>query len=122
MTTPDPAVTPDPVVPGPPVDTPPNLEAMSANVNLVTQVAKGVEGVDAEQVALVLAHLAAIQGGEPLGTIKRDPVTGHVATRIDLNGIHKWQVMVPNTGEQWYDNQPTMPNWDVVYSPDTAAP
>lgn len=69
---------------------------------LVTQIADGIEGVTAEQVAAVLAGLAVAQSGAPLGTLYVDEATGVAAQRVSLNGVHWWRIIHPD-GELSYD-------------------
>lgn len=69
--------------------------------------------VSDEHVAMVLAAWNTVISGEPLGTIKKDPVTGNFAVRVSEDGVHKWKVTAPDGG-QWSDMQPTLAGWDTL--------
>lgn len=57
-----------------------------------------------------------IHEGEPLGTVRRNKETGDVAQRVDIDGIHKWQVMYARGGNG-YDMRRSLPDWELVFSP-----
>lgn len=70
------------------------------------------EAITPNQVAAVIAAYHAMQEGDPLGAIRRDPQTGAVALRVEENGFHLWRINAPN-GEHWNDTQPTLP-WPKI--------
>lgn len=76
-----------------------------------------LDEVSAEQVHAVLHALNKIQSGDPIGMVRRDPATGHVALRFLLNGIGAWRV-AGTDGELYVDEQTTLLNWDVLYTPE----
>lgn len=80
---------------------------------VVATVAAQCPGVSVEHVAMVLQAWNTVLAGEPVGTIKKDPVSGNLAVRVSENGVHQWKVTAPNGG-QWSDLQPTLPGWDVL--------
>lgn len=72
------------------------------------RVASVVGDIDATKVAAVIAAWHAIHDGDQLGTVRRDPVTGAVAVRVEDHGIYLWRVSTPQ-GEQYNDLQPSLP-------------
>lgn len=70
------------------------------------------EAITANQVGAVLAAYIAIHEGDALGTVRRDPNTGALAMRVNVEGMHMWRVTVPD-GSQYNDLQPTLP-WPVA--------
>lgn len=68
--------------------------------------------ITANQAAAVLAAYINITGGDPVGTVRRNPDTGEVAIRASVDGLHMWRVSHPD-GSQYNDLQPTMP-WPEV--------
>jgi hypothetical protein len=81
--------------------------------SVVATVSEHCPEVSDEHVAMVLAAWNAVQAGEPVGTIKKDPVTGNLAVRVSENGIHQWKVTAPDGG-MWSDLQPTLAGWDKL--------
>lgn len=83
------------------------------------QIAKVASEADApispSQVAAVLAAYRDIIGGDPVGTMRRDPETGAIALRTNVDGLHLWRVSHPQ-GEQYNDLQPTLP-WPTIAGP-----
>jgi hypothetical protein len=71
------------------------------------------EPITANQAAAVLSAFKNIVGGDPAGTMRRDPETGAMALRVNDNGLMMWRVSVPSTGEQYNDTQPTLP-WPIL--------
>jgi hypothetical protein len=63
-------------------------------------------------VAAVLAAYSNVMGGDPIGTVRRDPETGALALRVKADGLHMWRVSVPD-GTQYNDLQPTLP-WPLL--------
>lgn len=86
---------------------------MELTDELVRTISAQCPDVSDEHVALVLDAWNTITEGEPLGTIKKDPVTGRLAVRVSENGVHQWKVTAPDGG-MWSDMQPTLPGWDKL--------
>jgi hypothetical protein len=82
------------------------------NPAALEHIAAMVGEIDANKVAAVIAAYHAIQEGDPLGTVRRDPETGAVALRVEDGGFHLWRVNLPN-GEFYNDTQPTLP-WPPI--------
>lgn len=57
--------------------------------------------------AVIAAYHNIITAGDPVGTIRRDPATGAVAVKADVDGLLMWRVSVPD-GTQYNDLQPTL--------------
>lgn len=70
--------------------------------------------VTTDQVAEVLAALNAVQDGDAVGVVRRDPDTGKVAHRVLSNGVAQWRVSGPD-GEQYNDLQAVA--WPVIFDP-----
>ena len=79
---------------------------------IATVASEAGEPLSSNQVAAVLAAYANILGGDPIGTVRRDPDSGAMAMRVNVDGLHLWRVAVPN-GEQYNDLQPTLP-WPIL--------
>lgn len=75
------------------------------------------DGISREQVHQVLHALNAIQTGDPVGMVRRNPEDGHVAHRVLISGVGQWRVTGPG-GENYIDMQPTLLDWDVIYTPE----
>jgi hypothetical protein len=85
-----------------------------ATLDQIAHVASEKDGeITRNQVAAVLAAYRDILGGDPVGTLRRDPETGALAHRVAVDGLHMWRVSVPATGEQYNDLQPTL-DWPEV--------
>lgn len=67
----------------------------------------------AAQVGAILAAYRNVMGGDPVGTLRRDPKTGAVAVRANVDGLHMWRVSSPD-GTQWNDLQPTLAGWEQI--------
>ena len=80
---------------------------------LIAAISQQCPEVTDEHVAMVLTALNSVTDGEPLGTIRKDPVTGNLAVRVSEGGIHQWKITAPDGG-MWSDNQPTLPTWDKL--------
>ena len=80
---------------------------------VVTTISEQCPEVTDEHVAMVLAAWNSVLTGEPVGTVKRDPVTGSFAVRVSEDGVHKWKV-TGSDGALWSDMQPTLPGWTVL--------
>lgn len=65
---------------------------------LAAAIASQIEGVDPSHVQQMLAVWAAVQEGDPVGTVRRDQQTGQVWVRVDCEGIPKWRVVDPSDG------------------------
>jgi hypothetical protein len=79
----------------------------------IAQVASETEEpITARQAAAVLAAYKNILGGDPLGTMRRDPETGAIAIRVNVDGLYLWRVTVPD-GTFYNDLQPTLA-WPVL--------
>lgn len=74
--------------------------------------------VSEEQVNRVIVAYQAAHDGEPVGTVRINPVTNELAQRIDVDGVHKWRVLGVD-GTLGFDTRPTLPDWDLV-TPGTA--
>ena len=72
---------------------------------------------DPSVVAAVLKTWNDLKQGDPPGTIRRQATSGFVGHRIVKDGVHMWFVTEPDGGS-WYDTQPALPGWDVVFRPD----
>ena len=66
----------------------------------------------ASEVAGVIAAYHNITSGDPIGTIRRDPVTGAIALKTSVDGLLLWRVSTPDGG-QYNDLQPTLP-WPIL--------
>lgn len=99
----------------PPVEEPsvPTIEVTEA---VVATISEQLPEVTDEHVAMVLSAWNNVLNGEPVGTVKTDPVTGNLALRVSENGVHKWRVTAPDGGT-WADMQPTLPGWTVIHTP-----
>jgi hypothetical protein len=73
------------------------------------------DDVTAEQVNRVIVAYHAAHDGEPVGTVRMNPVTSEVAQRVDMDGVHKWRVLGVD-GTLGFDTRPTLPDWDLVTS------
>ena len=103
-------MTDEPVV----ADEPPRQPEYLSNLTLLKQVADNVDfDITADQVGNVMATFWTLSEGDPVGTIRRDPETGAIATRVEDSGMQLWHVIVPLTGEQYNDLQPRLP-WPVL--------
>jgi N-glycosylase/DNA lyase len=81
----------------------------------VKAVSAQLEDITDEQVRAVITAWKSVNEGDPVGTIVADE-NGTVAYRIDVDGVHLWQV-VTATGEQWRDMSPTLKGpWRTVRS------
>ena len=89
-------------------------EYINENVAEAVAVQLGNE-IDPAQVVRVLSALNAVTSGEPIGTVRRDPATGDVAHRILLNGVGQWRVST--SSDMHYHMAPSLPDWDVLYTP-----
>lgn len=84
-----------------------------ATLDQIAEVAgEAGQPITRNQVSAVLAAYRAILGGDPVGTVRRDPETGAMAMRVNADGLHMWRVNVP-TGEQYNDLSPTL-SWPAV--------
>lgn len=54
----------------------------------------------------------AIYEGEELGTVRRS-ATGDIAQRVDVDGLHQWQVMYAKGGFG-FDKRPSLPDWEDI--------
>lgn len=82
--------------------------------SIVTTISEQCPEVTTEHVSMVLSAWNAVINGDPVGTIKLEPVTGRLAARVSEEGIHKWKITAPDGG-QWTDMQPTLPGWTVIH-------
>jgi hypothetical protein len=79
----------------------------------IAQVASESEfPITTNQVAAVFTAYKNITGGDPLGTIRKNPETGEIAHRVNSEGLHLWRVSHPD-GTQYNDLQPTL-DWPEV--------
>ena len=65
-----------------------------------------------EQINRVIVAYKATFEGAAVGTVMMNPDTGAVAKRVDVDGVHKWQVLGDNGMS--FDMRPDLPGWDVV--------
>jgi hypothetical protein len=79
---------------------------------VVTVISQHLPDITDEQVNAVLSTWNSILNGDPLGTVRLDPNTGHIAYRVSLDGVHMWKVTAPDGGT-WQDMQPSLP-WPVI--------
>lgn len=94
------------------------IESGSAVVAAISKQLGEEVSVTTEQIASVLTTWNAIIQGDPPGTVRSDPDTGAVAHRIVKDGVHQWHVTAADGGS-WFDMQPSMPGWTVLFSPET---
>ena len=73
------------------------------------------DSISAAQIQTVLSAFNTIQAGDPLGMVRRDSVSGAIATRVAQNGVQMWRVNLPD-GSSYSHLQPTL-TWDAIYSP-----
>jgi hypothetical protein len=71
------------------------------------------EPLTSNQVAAFIAAYNNIMSGEPIGTMLKNPETGAVAIRANVDGLHMWRVNAPD-GSQWNDLQPTLEGWEKI--------
>lgn len=96
-------------------------QSVTVTDDVVNQIAAHLgDGLTAEQVNTVLSAWNAVRQGAAIGTVLRDPATGHVAHRVDAAGVHQWRCSGTD-GAVWSDMQPTLA-WGVLYSPAEAQP
>ncbi len=88
-------------------------ETIEVTEAVVSAVSEHCPEVTDEHVAMVLQAWNTVLSGEPVGTIKKDPVSGNLAVRVSENGIHQWKVTAPDGG-MWSDLQPTLTGWDQL--------
>jgi len=86
------------------------MELTDAFVELISEQCPEVTD---EHVAMVLAAWNTVKAGDPVGTIKKDPVTGNLAVRVSENGVHQWKITAPDGG-MWSDMQPTLHTWNTL--------
>src|SRR5215213_6682054 len=65
---------------------------------LAVAIASQVDGVEAPQVEAMFAVWQAVQEGDPVGTVRRNPQDGLVYVRVNCDGIPKWRVVNPEDG------------------------
>ena len=81
----------------------------------VKAVSAQLEDITDEQVRAVITAWKSVNEGDPIGAILADE-DGTVAYRINVDGVHLWQVVTAN-GEQWRDMSPTLKGpWRTVRS------
>lgn len=57
------------------------------------------------------------QSGEPVGTVRQDPVTKAVAHRVLNGGIPQWRVSHPTDG-LYYEMAAAKPSWTLLSGPE----
>ena len=80
------------------------------NDTIVATISEQCPDVTTEHVAMVLTAWNAVINGEPVGTIKLDPVSGNLARRVSESGVHQWKVTATDGG-MWSDMSPTLAGW-----------
>lgn len=93
-----------------------DIEVPSSEVAQAISLHLGEE-ISSEQVHQVLHALNTIQSGDPVGTIRRNANTGHVAHRVFISGAAQWRVSGAD-GDWYTDMQPVLLDWDVLYNPE----
>jgi hypothetical protein len=89
------------------------MPEITASDDTIAAIAKLLgEDVSKEQIGQVLSAWNNTLGGDPVGTLRRDPESGGVAHRVDADGVHLWRVSFPD-GNQYNDLQPTLP-WPQI--------
>ncbi|QZT61234.1 hypothetical protein [Mycolicibacterium austroafricanum] len=88
----------------------PSAELVSHVKSLV-----GDEDLSSEQVNRVIVAYQAVYAGAELGTVMMNPKTGAIAKRVDVDGVHKWQVL--DDGGMSFDTRPTLDGWELVPRP-----
>lgn len=78
---------------------------------------EGRQPVTTEQISNVLIALDQLALGDPLGTV-RVKDDGHVAVRVQRNGVAQWRVTAPD-GTHYNDLSPTL-DWPTIHTPDEA--
>ena len=73
------------------------------------------DGLTDEQVNRVIVAYQAVHEGAPIGTVMLDPVSGDVAKRVVIDGVHKWQVI--SEGGLKFDTRPVLEGWVSVSAP-----
>lgn len=87
------------------------VEDVPTTPEIVQRISQHIgDSITDEQVNNVLNALNHVRGGDPVGTIKLDPVTGSVAHRVEISGVIQWKVVSPD-GSSYNDLQPTLPGW-----------
>ncbi|AQT78329.1 hypothetical protein B1R94_02370 [Mycolicibacterium litorale] len=83
--------------------------------------AAGSNPVPAEQVVTaVVAAYNHVGAGDPVGTIRRDPITDSTAFRVLVGGVAKWSVTDGQTGAHHYDmGHIDWPIYPPVSTPDS---
>lgn len=70
------------------------------------------DGLTEEQVNRVIVAYQTASAGAPLGTVMIHPDTGVVAKRVNVDGVHKWQIV--DDGTLQFDERPTLDGWDLL--------
>ncbi|OKH70827.1 hypothetical protein EB72_24850 [Mycobacterium sp. SWH-M1] len=75
------------------------------------------EAIDAATFAMQKAQM--LFSGESIGTVRIDPATGSIATRIahPETGIPLWRVTNPADGSQHDDHRTSLPTWTWIAGP-----
>ena len=91
---------------------PPVLE--QATLEQIAQVAseETEEPLTGNQAARVIAAYHNVVSGDAIGVMRRDPETGAIALKVNVDGLMMWRVSVPD-GSQYNDLQPTLP-WPII--------
>lgn len=66
-----------------------------------------------QQVAAILAAYNNVIDGDPVGTILKNPDSGAVAVRANVDGLHMWRISAPD-GSQYNDLQPRLEGWEKI--------
>lgn len=88
-------------------------DTIPVSKNIVSTVSNHLPDLTDDQVAAVLDTWNRLRTGDPVGTVRRDPDSGAVALRAEVEGIHLWRIVTP-TGDQWSDIAATLA-WPTVF-------
>lgn len=96
MTNPTPPLAPEKVA----------AAALAAQSQLDEIFAAWVPGTPAPAELIIGCAITAynyVDGGDPVGVIRRDPSTGSIAVRVLVGGVPTWSVTDGTNGSQYYD-------------------
>jgi len=90
------------------------VPTIAPTTDQIAQVAEGIDGVSAEQLAMALDQLNKLNNWEPQGTVKFNAETKEVAHRAAEGGVPFWHIS-PEEGAQYRLADPTLPGtWTQI--------